>query len=54
QPRFVKQYAQVGTIIREAVEDYAREVREGKFPGPEHSFAPEERVAPSLSSTNKS
>jgi len=54
QPRFVKQYAQVGTIIREAVEDYAREVREGKFPGPEHSFASEERSAPSLSSTNKS
>ena len=54
QPRFVKQYAQVGTIIREAVQEYAREVREGKFPGPEHSFAPEERIAPSWTSTDKS
>ena len=54
QPRFVKQYAQVGTVIREAVEDYAREVREGKFPGPEHSFAPEERAVPFSTATNKS
>ena len=54
KPRFVKQYARLGNVIREAMEQYAREVREGKFPGPEHSFAPEERIAPSLSSTNKS
>src|SRR3970282_473904 len=38
KPRFVKQYARLGNVIREALEQYAREVREGKFPGPEHSF----------------
>ena len=38
-PRFVKQYASLGASISQAVEQYCREVREGKFPGPEHSFA---------------
>lgn len=36
--RFVKQYASVGEVIREAVARYAADVREGRFPGPEHSF----------------
>lgn len=43
-PRFVKQYAQVGKVIREATEQYAREVRTGQFPGLEHSFGPREQV----------
>lgn len=38
RPRFVKQYADVGEMIRQAVEGYCREVREGTFPGPEHGF----------------
>ena len=38
RPRFVKQFADVGQDIRKAVETYCREVREGTFPGPEHSF----------------
>ena len=38
RPRFVKQYADMGEAIRQAVEGYCREVREGTFPGPEHSF----------------
>lgn len=54
KPRFVKQYAQLGETIRQAVEQYAREVREGKFPGPEHSFLSEETTASSYSSTKKS
>ena len=37
-PKFVKQYTQVRTQIVEALEQYAREVRSGDFPGPEHSF----------------
>jgi 3-methyl-2-oxobutanoate hydroxymethyltransferase len=36
--RFVKQYADVGSTILTAVEQYCREVREGRFPGPEHAF----------------
>jgi 3-methyl-2-oxobutanoate hydroxymethyltransferase len=38
RPRFVKQYADVGSSIVRAVEQYCREVRENLFPGPEHSF----------------
>lgn len=37
-PRFVKQFADVGSSIRGAVEAYCRDVRAGSFPGPEHSF----------------
>lgn len=38
--RFVKQYAQLGLQIDQAVAQYAREVRGGIFPGPEHCFGP--------------
>jgi 3-methyl-2-oxobutanoate hydroxymethyltransferase len=38
QPRFVKRYADVGVSISDAVRAYCDEVREGSFPGPEHSF----------------
>jgi 3-methyl-2-oxobutanoate hydroxymethyltransferase len=38
QPRFVKQYADLGTAITRAVQEYCREVREGEFPAKEHEF----------------
>jgi 3-methyl-2-oxobutanoate hydroxymethyltransferase len=38
RPRFVKQYADLGRAVRDAAEEYCREVRDGTFPGPEHSF----------------
>jgi 3-methyl-2-oxobutanoate hydroxymethyltransferase len=38
KPRFVKQYADLGRAIVRAAETYCREVRDGSFPGPEHSF----------------
>jgi 3-methyl-2-oxobutanoate hydroxymethyltransferase len=38
RPRFVKHYAEMGQAVRKAVETYCREVRDGAFPGPEHSF----------------
>ena len=37
-PKFVKQFADVGTSIRHAVEDYCREVKEGTFPDADTSF----------------
>lgn len=37
-PRFVKQYADVRSVLLEGARDYAREVRNGSFPGPEHTF----------------
>jgi 3-methyl-2-oxobutanoate hydroxymethyltransferase len=36
--KFVKKYASVADDVREAVARYAAEVREGRFPGPEHSL----------------
>jgi 3-methyl-2-oxobutanoate hydroxymethyltransferase len=44
-PRFVKQYARLGDAIRQAVAQYAQEVREEKFPTPEHSFVSDEASA---------
>jgi 3-methyl-2-oxobutanoate hydroxymethyltransferase len=38
RPRFAKQYADLGRVILQAAEAYCRDVREGKFPGPDHSF----------------
>jgi len=38
-PKFVKQYIQLFPQIREALKAYAREVKEGVFPGPEHGFS---------------
>lgn len=37
-PKFVKQYATMHETIAEAVNAYKNEVKEGAFPGPEHSF----------------
>jgi len=38
KPKFVKQYIHLSTEIKEAFEQYKREVIDGVFPGPEHSF----------------
>ena len=38
QPRFVKKYADLSSTIRQAVSDYADEVRSGTFPDEEHSY----------------
>jgi len=38
-PRFVKRYADLGALARDALERYAGEVRTGAFPGPEHTYA---------------
>jgi 3-methyl-2-oxobutanoate hydroxymethyltransferase len=37
-PKFVKRYANLGEEIKRAAADYAREVAEGIYPGPEHSY----------------
>jgi 3-methyl-2-oxobutanoate hydroxymethyltransferase len=38
QPRFVKQFADLGRDVVQAVENYCREVRAGAFPAAEHGF----------------
>ncbi len=40
--KFVKRYAELSRVIREAVINYAEDVRTGRFPGPEHSFFTDE------------
>jgi 3-methyl-2-oxobutanoate hydroxymethyltransferase len=37
-PKFVKQYTKIRPIILEALGSYKKEVQNGEFPGPEHSF----------------
>ena len=37
-PKFLKRYAELGDIVRGAVRAYADDVRDGRYPGPEHSF----------------
>jgi 3-methyl-2-oxobutanoate hydroxymethyltransferase len=37
-PKFAKQYAQLKQIAAEAIGRYRDEVRDGRFPGPEHQF----------------
>ncbi len=37
-PRFVKQYADVHGVLLKAAQDYAADVANGTFPGPEHTF----------------
>jgi 3-methyl-2-oxobutanoate hydroxymethyltransferase len=37
-PKFLKHFARLGDAVREAVRNYADEVRAGKYPGKEHSF----------------
>lgn len=37
-PRFVRRYAELGKLSREAIARFADDVREGRFPAPEESY----------------
>ena len=37
-PRFVKRYANLGDVVVDAMRTYAREVADGSFPAPEHTY----------------
>ena len=37
-PRFVKQYADVRSVLLDAAKSYDAEVKSGEFPGPDHTF----------------
>ncbi len=50
RPKFVKAYAHLATKTRQALTAYVNEVKEGKFPGEEHSF----RLSPEVLSELKS
>ncbi|MHA6621081.1 3-methyl-2-oxobutanoate hydroxymethyltransferase [Pseudonocardia sp. DLS-67] len=38
KPRFVKQYADVGTVLLDAARRFGEEVSEGRYPAQEHSY----------------
>ena len=42
QPRFVKEYAQIGEAIKTAVQTYTQEVRKRQFPAEEHTYPMDE------------
>ncbi|EJU09630.1 3-methyl-2-oxobutanoate hydroxymethyltransferase, partial [Sphingomonas sp. LH128] len=39
-PRFVKKYADMGSVVSEAAAQYAAEVRDRSFPGIEQTYQP--------------
>ncbi len=39
KPRFVKRYADLGTLARQAVKEYVGEVQSGSFPTTKHTFS---------------
>lgn len=43
-PKFTKQYAKVGEIMRSALKDFSGEVKSGEFPQEEHSFKIDDKV----------
>lgn len=38
KPKFVKQYAQIGSVMKDAFRQYIDEVKSGAFPSKEHTF----------------
>lgn len=46
RPRFVKRYAELGSVIKGAVGDYLSDVRDGSFPAAEHTFRRRKEVEP--------
>lgn len=37
-PKFVKQYANIGSVMKEAIASYVKEVQEGSFPEEKHTY----------------
>ncbi|EGL82245.1 3-methyl-2-oxobutanoate hydroxymethyltransferase [Caldalkalibacillus thermarum TA2.A1] len=48
QPKFVKQYAQIGRAVVDAVRQYVEEVRQRRFPTDDHSYQADEAVVARL------
>jgi len=48
KPKFVKTFADVGKVMREGLEAYVREVRDGTFPAKEHTFGIKDEVLEKL------
>lgn len=48
KPKFVKTFANVGEAMSKGFQEYIREVQQGTFPAPEHTFAMDEEALDKL------
>lgn len=48
KPKFVKQYAQIGSVMKDAFRQYIDEVKSGAFPSKEHTFKIDDDIIDSL------
>lgn len=48
KPKFVKQYANVGAIIKDSVKSYIDEIQEGSFPAEEHTYQIDDEIIQKL------
>ena len=46
--KFVRRYAEIGAVMAEAFAAFAKDVRGGEFPGPEHAYAMKPPLAAAL------
>lgn len=47
-PKFVKRFAEVGTLMRQGITDYINETKSGAFPSDEHTYSIDEDVITEL------
>lgn len=47
-PKFVKRYAEVGEVMKDAFRRYCEEIQSGVFPGPEHEYKIDDEVIEKL------
>lgn len=47
-PKFVKRFAEVGQVMKGAFADYIKEVQDGSYPAPEHTFKIDDDVLEKL------
>lgn len=47
-PKFVKQFADLGTLMRQGITDYINETKSGEFPSAEHTYKIDDEVIAAL------
>ena len=53
RPRFVRQYAQIGTDTKKALSNYTSEVKSGAYPKPEHEYTMPEKESEQFQATER-
>ena len=47
-PKFVKHFANIGQVMKDAFRDYKDEIQTGEFPGEEHSYKIDDEIINNL------